>query len=149
MWMFPMERWIFPAEAGTIWEFAWMSEILNERWEMSKSHIAARLNLSVCLKERSPIMIWTLAYWRDSAGRHVGAADGLDLLHVAELLVVEQLVEVHDDLVEQADALHLVTVIITMMIIMILAMTTMMMRTITMTMTKAMMHPTPSLTSSE
>ena len=45
MWMFPMERWIFPAEAGTIWEFAWMSEILNERWEMSKSHIAARLLL--------------------------------------------------------------------------------------------------------
>ena len=50
-------------------------------------------------------MISTLAYWRDPAGRHVGAADGLDLLHVAELLVVEQLVEVDDDLVEESDAL--------------------------------------------
>ena len=50
-------------------------------------------------------MISPLAYWRDPAGRHVGAADGLDLLHVAELLVVEQLVEVDDDLVEQSDAL--------------------------------------------
>ena len=50
-------------------------------------------------------MISTLAYWRDPTGRHVGAADGLDLLHVAELLVVEQLVEVDDDLVEQSDTL--------------------------------------------
>ena len=60
-------------------------------------------------------MISTLAYWRDPAGRHVGAADGLDLLHVAELLVVEQLVEVHDDLVQQPDALHLVTAVIVTM----------------------------------
>ena len=97
-------------------------------------------------------MISPLAYWRDPAGRHVGAADGLYLLHVAELLVVEQLVEVHDDLVQQPDALHLVTAVIvtmTMMIIMIMTMTTMMIRTITMTMTMAMMRPTPSLTSSE
>ena len=114
-----------------------------------KDSYSSPTNLSVCLKERSPFIISPLAYWRDPAGRHVGAADGLDLLHVAELLVVEQLVEVHDDLVEQADALHLVTVIITMMIIVIMTMTTMMMRTITMTMTMAMMHPTPSLTSSE
>ena len=54
---------------------------------------------------------WKLTNWWNPAGRHVGAADGLDLLHVAELLVVEQLVEVHDDLVEQADALHLVSLL--------------------------------------
>ena len=78
-------------------------------------YVAPRLDLSVFLEERSPFKISPLAYWRDPAGRHVGAADGLDLLHVAELLVVEQLVEVHDDLVQQPDALHLVTAVIVTM----------------------------------
>ena len=46
-----------------------------------------------------------LTYWWNPTGRHVGASDGFDLLHVPKLLVVEQLVEVDDDLVEQPDAL--------------------------------------------
>ena len=45
-----------------------------------------------------------LTYWWNSTGCHVGAADGLNLLHVAKLLIVEQLVEVDDDLIEQPDA---------------------------------------------
>ena len=47
-----------------------------------------------------------VAGWRDAAGRHVRAAHGLDLLHARELLVVQDLVEVDDDLVQEADALH-------------------------------------------
>ena len=47
-----------------------------------------------------------VAGWRDAGGRHVRAAHGLDLLHARELLVVQDLVEVDDDLVQEADALH-------------------------------------------
>ena len=42
----------------------------------------------------------------DAGGDHVGAADGLDLLHVPELFVVEQFVKVDDDLVEEADTFN-------------------------------------------
>ena len=52
-----------------------------------------------------------VAGWRDAGGRHVRAAHGLDLLHARELLVVQDLVEVDDDLVQEADALHTLAVI--------------------------------------
>ena len=51
-----------------------------------------------------------VAGWRDAGGRHVRAAHGLDLLHARELLVVQDLVEVDDDLVQEADALHTLAV---------------------------------------
>ena len=42
----------------------------------------------------------------DAGGNHVGAADGLDLLHTLEPGLVEEVVKVADDLVQEADTLH-------------------------------------------
>ena len=100
-----------------------MHENLNEGWEMSKSQrvdlARASFNKRKVFQNRllsfsaekylrgvtlNKVFEDILTYWRNPTGRHVGAADGLNLLHVAKLLIVEQLVEVDDDLIEQPDA---------------------------------------------
>ena len=42
----------------------------------------------------------------DTTGRHVGAADCLDLLNGTKLLVIEDLVKVDNDLVEESDTFN-------------------------------------------
>ena len=46
----------------------------------------------------------------DAGGDHVGAADGLDLLHTLEPGLVEEVVKVADDLVQEADTLQTLVV---------------------------------------
>ena len=90
MWIYTLV-YNFSAYGASIWEFAWKSE-----WRMGNVRAGG---FRVFLQQ-----FWKLTNRWNPAGRHVGAADGLDLLHVAKLLIVEQLVEVDDDLIEQPDA---------------------------------------------
>ena len=106
----------FLPDGATVCEFAWKSE--RGMGEISKSQkvdldcasFYPKVKFSVmivCFKQylRNIVFQDRLTYWWNPTGRHVGASDGFDLLHIPELLVVEQLVEVDDDLVEQSDAL--------------------------------------------
>ena len=92
MWIYTLV-YNFSAYGASIWEFAWKSE-----WRMGNVRAGG---FRVFLQQ-----FWKLTNRRYPAGRHVGAADGLDLLHVPELLVVEQFVKVDDDLVEESDTFN-------------------------------------------
>ena len=100
-----------------------LHENLNEGWEMSKSQrvdlARASFNKRKVFQNRllsfsaekylrgvtlNKVFEDILTYWWNPTGRHVGAANSFDLLHVAKLLIVEQFVEVDDDLIEQPDA---------------------------------------------
>ena len=69
----------------------------------------AGVNLLLC-QQSVPSPSHLVAGGGDAAGRHVGAANRLDLLHASELLVVQDLVKVDDYLVQEADALHTLAV---------------------------------------
>ena len=89
MWIYTLV-YNFSAYGASIWEFAWKSE-----WRMGNVRAGG---FRVFLQQ-----FWKLTNRWYPAGRHVGAADGLDLVDRTEPLVTQELVKISDYLVQQPE----------------------------------------------